>query len=258
VSYYHVVAVLAGGATKTVTNKSEVHVLTNFVAPFISTGTITTNWGKDVKTRQALELRIYATDLPHNRKAGQSFEQLIKGKQNRYGTFEKKAKAILGAKRHRVFVIMPLQGEKYGVQEQQRIFKEYDDRFTAIEQVLDGLDCVAIRIDKEAPLEGLVDRIKDEIRRAKFVIADLTDERPSCYYELGYADGIRVPAICVASKDSVLNPGTATRIHFDVHRAIHWFTNNGELQDKVRQAFTKNRETLLADRDAGDVPELAA
>jgi nucleoside 2-deoxyribosyltransferase len=157
----------------------------------------------------------------------------------------------------RAFVIMPIQGERYGAQEDQRIFKEFDERFGAIERILDELDCVAIRIDKEAPLEGLVDRIRDEIRRSQFVITDLTDERPSCYYELGYADGLRIPAICIASQDSVLHPGTRTKIHFDVHRAVQFFSNHDELKAKIRHAFERNREMLLAPRDAVTT-ELAA
>jgi hypothetical protein len=36
--YFHVVATLGGGSVKTVTNKSEVQVLTNFVVPFITAG----------------------------------------------------------------------------------------------------------------------------------------------------------------------------------------------------------------------------
>jgi hypothetical protein len=250
VAYYHVVATLAGGGgNKTITNRSEVEVLTDFVIPFISSGTITTKWGSEVKTRQALELRIYGTDAPHNRSAGQSFEQLIKGRQNRFRTFETKAQKTLSKRRMRVFVITPIQGDKYGPMEQQRIFKEYDDRFAALEEVLDELECVAIRIDKEAPLEGLVDRIRTEIRRAQFVIADLTDERQSCYYELGYADGINVPVICVASKDSVLSPGTETKVHFDIHRAVQFFSNHAELKDKIRTAFDRNRVALTTSRE---------
>ena len=99
---------------------------------------------------------------------------------------------------------MPIQGEKYGDQEQQRILKEYDERFDAIEEVLGDLDCYAIRIDKEAPLDGLVDQIKKEISKANFVIADLTDERPSCYFEVGYAEALGVPVIHITSKQSVV------------------------------------------------------
>jgi nucleoside 2-deoxyribosyltransferase len=114
--------------------------------------------------------------------------------------------------------------------------------------VLGDLDCYAIRIDKEAPLEGLVDRIKEEIRRANFVLADLTDERPSCYFEVGYAEALGVPVIYAASKQSVVSPGTETRIHFDIHKSINWFTNHEELGEKIRRAFNKNKQRLLAER----------
>jgi hypothetical protein len=86
------------------------------------------------------------------------FDKFIKGKQNVYRRLEERARSQLGPTT-RVFVVMPLQGEKYGTQDEQRILKEYDERFDAIEQTLGDLDCCAIRIDKEAPLEGLVDQI---------------------------------------------------------------------------------------------------
>jgi hypothetical protein len=143
---------------------------------------------------------------------------------------------------------MPIQGEKYGDQDEQRIFKEYDERFDAIEEVLGDLDCYAIRIDKEAPLDGLVDRIKDEIRTANFVIADLTDERPSCYFEVGYAEALGVPVIHIASKQSVVSPGTPTKIHFDIHKSVNFFTNHAELKEKLRITYEKNSDRLLVKR----------
>jgi hypothetical protein len=112
---------------------------------------------------------------------------------------------------------MPIQGEKNGSQEEQRIFREFDERFVTIESVIAKFGGVAIRIDKEHPLEDLVGRIKKEISSSKFVIADLTDERPSCYFEAGYAEALQHPAIYVASKQSVSKPGTSTEIHFDIH-----------------------------------------
>jgi hypothetical protein len=47
---------------------------------------------------------------------------------------------------------MPIQGEKHGSQEQQRIYREYDERFEALENVVAKFRGVAIRIDKEHPL----------------------------------------------------------------------------------------------------------
>jgi nucleoside 2-deoxyribosyltransferase len=140
---------------------------------------------------------------------------------------------------------MPLQGDKYGDQDEQRILKEYDERFDSIESVLGDLDCYAIRIDKEAPLEGVVDQIKEEIRRAQFLVADLTDERPSCYFEVGFAEALGTPVIYVASKQSVVHPGTNTQIHFDIHKNINFFTNHKELEEKIKFVFKKNKKKLL-------------
>jgi hypothetical protein len=246
-SYFHVVAILPGGSAKTVVNKGEAEVMTGFVVPFLATNTITTNWGKKVHRRQALELRVYKTQAPYDKKKGIAFDRFIKGKKNIYGSLSARAKSQLGPTT-RVFVVMPIQGEKYGDQDEQRIFKEYDERFDAIEEVLGDLDCYAIRIDKEAPLDGLVDRIKDEIRTANFVIADLTDERPSCYFEVGYAEALGVPVIHIASKQSVVSPGTPTKIHFDIHKSVNFFTNHAELKEKLRITYEKNSDRLLVKR----------
>jgi hypothetical protein len=82
------------------------------------------------------------------------------------------------------------------------------------------------------------------------VVADLTDERPSCYYEAGYAEALRKPILFVASKESVINPRTSTKIHFDIHRNVNFFVNNDQLTHKLRAAIDKNKTELLA--DAGD------
>lgn len=147
--------------------------MTGFIVPFFASNTITMKWGK-TQRRQALELRVYKTRASYYKKGGVPFDDY-------------RAKTQL-APTTRAFVVMPIQGEKYGDQDQQRIHKEYDERFDALEEVLGDLDCYAFRIGKEAPLDGLVDRIKDEIRKASFTVADLTDERPSCYFEVGFAE----------------------------------------------------------------------
>lgn len=257
-SYLHVFATLSGGARKVVSNKSEADVLSGFVVPFIKDGTITTTWGSKTQTRQALELRVFQTEAPFAPKAGIDIETFVKGRKNRYNTLASKAEKLLSQAKTRVFVVMPIQGDEAGGQEEQRVFKEYDERFSAIEQVLRGVGCVAIRIDKEQPLDGMVERIKTEIKRSAFVIADLTDERQSCYYELGYADGLGTPVICMASQESVLHPGTPTTVHFDIHRRVLMFVNHKQLKSKLKAAFEKNKAVLLADREAAqqlDLPD---
>jgi nucleoside 2-deoxyribosyltransferase len=92
----------------------------------------------------------------------------------------------------------------------------------------------------------LVKRIKEEIERAQFVIADLTDERPSCYFEAGYAEALKKPTIFIASKESVVNPKTPTRIHFDIHRNVNYFVNQAELRSKLKAAIEKNTKILFS------------
>ncbi len=73
----------------------------------------------------------------------------------------------------------------------------------------------------------------------------MTDERPSCYFEAGYAEGLPRPVIYVASKQSVVKPGTNTKIHFDIHMNVNFFVNHNELRDKLKDAIEKNRMVLL-------------
>ena len=126
-----------------------------------------------------------------------------------------------------------------------------DERFEAIESVIAKFNGVAIRIDKEHPLEDLVGRIKKEIRDAAFVVADLTDERQSCYFEAGYAEALPRPIVYVASKQSVLKPGINTKIHFDIHLNVQFFTNHKELKDKLSEAITKNKKHLFREPTDG-------
>jgi hypothetical protein len=141
---------------------------------------------------------------------------------------------------------MPIQGAQNGTQEEQRIYKEYDERFEVIEKVVGKYGGIAIRIDKEHALDDLVGRIKREIQDCGFVIADLTDERPSCYFEAGYAEALKRPVIYVASKQSVERPGTNTKIHFDIHMSINFFVNLKELKERLTKAIEKNKAKLFS------------
>lgn len=204
--YHQVIATLSGNRQKTLANRTDVQILSEVVIPFVAKGVISANWGKKKQSYQVLELRIYVTEKPWNRKDG-ALPEFIRGKKNVYSRFEKRAQDLLAIDKPKVFVVIPIQGEKYGTQEEQRIHSEYDKRFETIESVISDAGGVAIRIDKEHPLEDIVGRIKKEIRSATFIISDLTDERPSCYFESGYAEGIGRQVIYIASKDSVIHPG---------------------------------------------------
>jgi hypothetical protein len=243
-SVYQIQAQLPAGQSKTLSNRSHEDVL-EIVTEFIQDGTLTSRWGNKTQTRQAYELRIYETDERWNRRKGK-LEDFVRGKRNAFSRLEREAKKRLPQRKTRVFVVMPIQGDRYGNQTEQTVHREYDQRFEVINETLQELGCVSIRIDKESPLGGLVERIKDEIRRARFVVADLTDERPSCYFEVGYAEALGKPVIYTASRESIMNPGQETKIHFDIHQNIRFFTNHEQLADELKKAVERNRDTLLA------------
>jgi hypothetical protein len=215
------------------------------VAEFIRDGTLTTQWGKSQSTRQAYELRVIETPAPYNKKTDGPFDKFTASRRNQYPKFEKEVRKRLGVRRHRVFIVMPIQGDEYGPQSERSVYLEFTARFTVLEKLLAEFDCVAIRIDREAPMGSLVERIKAEIARASFVLADLTDERPSCYFECGYAEAHGKPVIFIASRESVMSPGEQTKIHFDIHQNVQFFGNHDELVKKVREVIKANQSTLF-------------
>lgn len=94
---------------------------------------------------------------------------------------------------------------------------------------------------------GLVDAvIEDEIRRCRFLIADLTDSNAGAYWEAGFAEGLGKPVIYVC------NAAKFADIHFDAnHRhTIKW--DIGALDETAKNLKAVIRNTLLGDAKLSD------
>lgn len=50
-----------------------------------------------------------------------------------------------------------------------------------------------------------VDRATDTLSRVQLVIADLSAARPSCYFELGFAEALRKPLQLIAVQDTEIH-----------------------------------------------------
>jgi hypothetical protein len=242
---FHAIANLSGGKQKTIVNKSEDQLFADVILPFVASGVFSAKWGSKDQSYNALEMRVYQSKEAWDKKSGTSFVDFIKGKKNCFEKLKLKADALLATNKPRVFMITPIQGSKHGDQEQQRILKEFDERFAAVEEIIAAFGGILIRIDREHALEDLVGRIKKEIQSSTFVVADLTDERPSCYFEAGYAEALRKPVIYMASQNSVLKPGTPTKVHFDIHMNIIYFSNHVELSEKLNSTVERNKDKLF-------------
>jgi hypothetical protein len=102
-----------------------------------------------------------------------------------------------------------------------------------------GLGCV--RVDRIRHTTRIGNRIDEALRRSYFVIADLTKERPNCYYELGFAHALGKPAILLARAGTVL--------HFDVRDYPCIFYESEEhLQKELKETILQAVLTT-AERD---------
>ena len=64
-----------------------------------------------------------------------------------------------------------------------------------------GLLCE--RVDEQAFTGDILERLKDQIRRARLVVADLTGNNPNVFLEVGYAWGSGVPTVLVCREDAL-------------------------------------------------------
>ena len=95
---------------------------------------------------------------------------------------------------------------------------DLEDYKDAVEEVCEEAGFEAIRTDSRpaATTHQIIESIHDHIQTCGFVIADLTNERPNVYYEIGYAMGL--------NKKLILTSKKGVKVHFDLHgyNRIEW------------------------------------
>lgn len=78
----------------------------------------------------------------------------------------------------------------------------------------------------------ILDRFTEELRTSHAVLADLTGERPSCYFELGFAEALKIPIRLFAA--------AGTPIHQSGHRSdVFFYEGTEHLENLVAKAFTR-------------------
>ncbi len=115
----------------------------------------------------------------------------------------------------------------------------YDE---GIKPVVEKFGVSCLRADEIASPGEIYDEIVRLIGRSYFVVADLTDARPNCYYELGFAHALG------RKRNVIITARTGSGIHFDLQgfRTLY-YESPAELATKlervIHRAFFSTLET---------------
>lgn len=103
---------------------------------------------------------------------------------------------------------------QYGNQDLDRLVKDFFKPAVA----KTGFDLR--RLDEKQRAGLIDDRLRVEIRNARFMIADLTDDNEGAYWEAGFAEGLNKPVIFICEKAKFKEKKT----HFDTnhHLTVQW------------------------------------
>lgn len=82
--------------------------------------------------------------------------------------------------------------------------EELEDTFTTIQGVCKERKLNCSRTDQDPTTSRVYQRIVSEIRRASFIIVDVTEGTRNVYYELGYAEALGKPIIVIAKEGTDL------------------------------------------------------
>lgn len=105
---------------------------------------------------------------------------------------------------------------------------ELEDVLDSIKESATQCGIEAERVDEVHSNERITDRILESIRKAEFVIIDLTYSRPNVFYEAGYAQGIGKIPIYIAKE--------GTKLEFDLKDyPVIFFKNMKQLKDNLKK-----------------------
>jgi hypothetical protein len=105
-----------------------------------------------------------------------------------------------------------------------------------------------LRALNETQPAGLIDnQIRAAIRRARFVVADLSHDNNGAYFEAGFAEGIGVPVIYTCER----NKFEAKKTHFDTNHMVTIPWDVQELPEAGRNLTATIRATFPADANRG-------
>lgn len=136
------------------------------------------------------------------------------------------------------FVIQPF-NEKFN--------SRYDDTF---KKAIEAADLTAYRVDEDPKSTVLIESIESEIKKSAICFADITEDNPNVWYELGFAfaAGKKVVMACERNRDN---------LPFDIrHRSVIYYkTDSLSDYEKLKNEITsKIKAALEQPKSIGSIP----
>jgi hypothetical protein len=100
------------------------------------------------------------------------------------------------------------------------------DIHRAIKRACDAAGVKAHRVDEVEHSGPITSVLLEEIKSHRFLISDLTHQRPNVYYEIGFAHGL--------GKEVILTAQKGTEVHFDIAGYnVIFYASITELEDRI-------------------------
>ncbi|HEB79593.1 MAG TPA: hypothetical protein ENI79_03850 [Rhodospirillales bacterium] len=102
-----------------------------------------------------------------------------------------------------------------------------------------------VRLDTRERAGLIDDRLRVEIRRSRFLIAEITGQNQGAYWEAGFAAGLDRPVIYICEKNEF------KKTHFDTNHNLTILWTEDTLKDAAERLTACIRETLPAEANLG-------
>lgn len=119
---------------------------------------------------------------------------------------------------------------------------ELEDCYNTIKGCFGQFGIIAVRADEIEHNDVITAKITEKIRSSEFLVADLTGERPSVYYEIGYAHALR--------RKVIMYRRNCSKLHFDLAAYnCPEYTNLSDLRRKLMRRIEQmtNRKPRIVD-----------
>lgn len=230
-------------------NRTKENLMTNLLIPFINGQIILINRGKHktqyrsiLNMKNVTHVTVYRTHkqllVPKGKRHPEEFDtdeindfdctaKIIKELRIEHAVTSTRSilQKAFSPPKPQVFVIMTFGDD------------ELDSAYEGvIRPVIEEFNLKAIRIDEIQDSGKITDQMLEQIASSKYVFADLTGERPNCYYECGFAHAL--------GKELILTVKRNQNIHFDLatYRFITWKTE-ADLRRKLRERLKSLEQT---------------